>query len=75
MFLTKVMLRLDCNQYFQKEKFILGLPKLFSEKIKSKLREKINGHIPYDKLTYGEIISIITTEGITICNEFKLKHN
>ena len=28
---------------------------------------------PYDKLTYGEIISIITAEGIKLCNDFKLK--
>ena len=28
---------------------------------------------PYDKLTYGEIISIVTTEGISLCNDFKLK--
>ncbi|RVW24955.1 Enzymatic polyprotein [Vitis vinifera] len=72
-FLTKVMLRSDCNQSFWKEKFISGLPKLFSERIRIKIREQYNGQIPYDKLTYGEIISIVTAEGIKLCNDFKLK--
>ncbi|WJZ92793.1 hypothetical protein VitviT2T_011770 [Vitis vinifera] len=72
-FLTKVMLRSDCNQSFWKEKFISGLPKFFSERIRIKIREQYNGQIPYDKLTYGEIISIVTAEGIKLCNDFKLK--
>ncbi|RVW73468.1 hypothetical protein CK203_057924 [Vitis vinifera] len=38
-----------------------------------KIREQYNGQIPYDKLTYGEIISIVTGEGIKLCNDFKLK--
>ena len=59
-FVTKVMLRSDCNQSFWKEKFISGLPRLFSERIKIKLRDQLNGQIPYDKLTYREIISIVT---------------
>ena len=74
MFLTKVVLRLDYNQSFWKEIFISGLPKLFSKMIRIKIKKKqFNGHIPYYKLTYGEIISIITTEGISLCNDFKLK--
>ena len=72
-FLTKVMLRSDCNQSFWKEKFISGLPRLFFERIRIKIREQFNGQIPYDKLTYGEIISIVTAEGIKLCNDFKLK--
>ncbi|RVW30915.1 hypothetical protein CK203_116409 [Vitis vinifera] len=72
-FLTKVMLRSDCNQSFWKEKFISGLPKLFSERIRIKIMEQYNGQIPYDKLTYGEIIGIVTAEGIKLCNDFKLK--
>ena len=73
MFLTKVMLKSDCKQSFWKEKFILGLSRLFFEKIKIKIREQFNGQIPYDKLTYGEIISIVIIEGISLCNDFKLK--
>ena len=67
------MLRSDCNQSFWKEKFILGLPKLFFERIRIKIREQFNGQIPYDKLSYGEIISIVTSEAIKLCNDFKLK--
>ena len=59
-FLTKVMLRSDCNQSFWKEKFISRLPRLFSERFRIKIREQFNGQIPYHKLTYGEIISIVT---------------
>ena len=72
-FLTKVMLRPDYSQSFWKEKFILGLPRLFSKQIRIKIREQFNGQIPYDKLTFGEIISIVTEEGISLCNDFKLK--
>ena len=72
-FLTKVMLRLDCNQSFWKEKFILGLPRLFSERIRINIREQFNGQIPYDKLTFGEITSIVTVERIGLWNDFKLK--
>ena len=38
-FLTKVMLRSNCNKSFWKEKFISGLPRLFSERIRIKIRE------------------------------------
>ena len=71
--LTKVMLKPDYNQSFQKEKFILGLPRLFFENIRIKIKEQFNGQIPYNKLTFREIISIVTTEGISLCNDFKLK--
>ena len=59
--LTKVMLRSYCNKSFRKEKFISRLPRLFSERIRIKIGEQFNGQILYDKLTYGEIISIVTT--------------
>ena len=73
MFLTKVMLRSYCNQSFWKEKFMWVLPKKISENIRIKIREQFNGKIMYDKLTYGEIISIIIVKGINLCNDFKLK--
>ena len=38
-FLTKVMLRSDYNKSFWKEKFILGLPRLFSKRIRIKVKE------------------------------------
>ena len=42
-FLTRVMLRSDNNQPFWKEKFLDEIPKLLREKVKAKLREKIEG--------------------------------
>ncbi|XP_059663551.1 uncharacterized protein LOC132309243 [Cornus florida] len=72
-FLSKVLTRTDCNQAFWKEKFIAGLPNLFAEIIRKQFRSKHNGHIPYDSLTYGDIISTITAEGIALCTYFKLQ--
>jgi len=72
MFLTKVMLRPDCREPYWKERFIAGLPNLFAEKIRNKLREKYNNHIPYKELTYGELISYINKEGLTICSNLRL---
>ncbi|KAL6316353.1 hypothetical protein AAG906_017990 [Vitis piasezkii] len=46
---------------------------VFLTKVMIKIREQYNGQIPYDKLTYGEIVSIVTAEGIKLCNDFKLK--
>ncbi|XP_059633184.1 uncharacterized protein LOC132275972 [Cornus florida] len=72
-FLSKVLIRIDCNQAFWKKKFIAGLPNLFAERIRKHFRSKHNGHIPYDSLTYGDIISTITAEGIALCIDFKLQ--
>ena len=69
------MLRLDYNQSFWKEKFVSSLPRFFSERIRIKTREQFNGQIPYDKLIYGEIINMVTVEGISLCNDFKLKQH
>ena len=52
------MLRDDSNQPFWKEKFINGLPKLFAHKIRQVLSNE-TGHINYDSLTYGNIITVI----------------
>ena len=43
-----------------------------SKRIRIKIREQFKGQIPYDKLTYEEIISIATIESIKQCNDFKL---
>ncbi|GAV92401.1 zf-CCHC domain-containing protein [Cephalotus follicularis] len=57
-FMIKFLTREDANQPYWKEKFITGLPTLFAEKIKNKYREKHKGVVPYEKLTYGDIVSI-----------------
>ncbi|GAV92364.1 LOW QUALITY PROTEIN: zf-CCHC domain-containing protein, partial [Cephalotus follicularis] len=71
-FMTKVLTREDANQPYWKEKFITGLPTLFAEKIKNKYREKHKGVVPYEKLTYGDIVSTITKTGLEICYDIKM---
>ncbi|GAV88836.1 zf-CCHC domain-containing protein, partial [Cephalotus follicularis] len=71
-FMTKVLTREDANQPYWKEKFITGLPTLFAKKIKNKYREKHKGVVPYDKLTYGDIVSTITKTGLEICYDIKM---
>ncbi|GAV85198.1 LOW QUALITY PROTEIN: zf-CCHC domain-containing protein/MP domain-containing protein, partial [Cephalotus follicularis] len=71
-FMTKVLTREDANQPYWKEKFITGLPTLFAEKIKNKYREKHKGVVPYEKLTYGDIVSTITKTGLKICYDIKM---
>ena len=56
------MTREDCNQPFWKDKFITGLPSVFFEKIRTKIKNQTNGRIPYNKLTYGDLINIITMQ-------------
>ncbi|GAV93009.1 LOW QUALITY PROTEIN: hypothetical protein CFOL_v3_36387, partial [Cephalotus follicularis] len=48
------------------------LPTLFAEKIKNKYREKHKGVVPYEKLTYGDIVSTITKTGLEICYDIKM---
>ena len=72
-FFTAVLTHSDCNQSFWKEKFIAGLPNLFAERVRKTIKNKNDGHIPYDDLTYGDIISTITAEGIALCTDFKLQ--
>ncbi|GAV91444.1 LOW QUALITY PROTEIN: MP domain-containing protein, partial [Cephalotus follicularis] len=71
-FMTKVLTREDANQPYLKEKFITGLPSSFAEKIKNKYREKHKGVIPYEKLTYGDIVSTITKTGLEICYDIEM---
>ncbi|GAV80696.1 zf-CCHC domain-containing protein, partial [Cephalotus follicularis] len=71
-FMTKVLTREYANQPYWKEKFITGLPTLFAEKIKNKYREKHKGVVPYEKLTYVDIVSTITKTGLEICYDIKM---
>uniref|UniRef100_A0A151UGR5 Retrotransposon gag domain-containing protein n=1 Tax=Cajanus cajan TaxID=3821 RepID=A0A151UGR5_CAJCA len=73
-FMSKITLREDGFQGFWKERFIAGLPKLFSEKVKSKLETHFGRPIPYPSLTYGQIHSIVIETGIQVCNDFKLQN-
>ncbi|XP_021678567.2 uncharacterized protein LOC110663531 [Hevea brasiliensis] len=61
------------NQYdFWKEKFLSGLPSLFSERVNKQIRDKNDGSLPYNHYTYGELASEVVSAGITLCNELKI---
>ncbi|KAL2493399.1 Enzymatic polyprotein [Abeliophyllum distichum] len=71
-FLQKVMTRADCKFAFWKERFIAGLPKLFAERVRNSIKDK-HSNLPYDDLTFGQIIGFINKEGLSLCNDLKLK--
>ena len=73
-FLAKVMTITDARASFWKEKFLYGLPRAFNEKVQESLREKYNGTIPYDELTYGDLISEVKKEGLKLCSQLKLQY-
>ncbi|XP_070017384.1 uncharacterized protein [Nicotiana sylvestris] len=73
MFIEKVMVREDCNKPFWKERFFSGLPRLFVKKVRTKIRDRFNGQIPYDNLTYRDLISFINVTGLDLCTDLKLK--
>nr|KYP65886.1 hypothetical protein KK1_012162 [Cajanus cajan] len=68
-FMSKITLREDRFQGFWKERFLAGLPKLFSEKVKIRLESHFGKPIPFNTLTYGQIHSIIIDTGIQACND------
>ena len=69
------MQRSDANSEHWKAKFIDGLPPLFAERVRQKLRDNNDGqNIPYNSYTYGYIISVITQVGLSICNDMKLQY-
>ena len=73
MFLVKVMTRFDCGNHYWKKKFISRLPTLFAENIRQRIRDVYNGRIPYESLTYKELITFIDNEGLGFCTYLKLK--
>jgi len=73
-FLTCIMLMEDSNQPFWKEKFLAGLPILLGEKVRNKIKDTFTTKtIPYDQLTYGELVSFTKKEGLKICQDLKLQ--
>ncbi|KAK2975741.1 hypothetical protein RJ640_022747 [Escallonia rubra] len=73
-FLSKLYQRSDAQQDFWKERFIAGLPNLFSERVRTRIRNKHNGALPFFLYTFGELISEICAEGLVLCNDIKLKN-
>ena len=73
-FLAKLMTRADARASFWKERFLYGLPRAFNEKVQESLKERNNGTIPYDELTYGDLISEVKKEGLKLCSQLKLQY-
>ena len=72
MFITKVMLRDDCNNNYSKERFLSGLPPHFEEKVRCKITDRYEGKIPYSEMTYGDLTSLIHFVDIELCTNLKL---
>ena len=72
-FLAKLFFRPDARASFWKERFLYGLPRAMHEKVQGSLREKYNGTIPYEALTYGDLISEVKKEGLKLCSQLRLQ--
>ncbi|KAH9800890.1 hypothetical protein KPL71_000829 [Citrus sinensis] len=72
-FFTRLFLRDDANHVTWKEKFLAGLPTLLGEKVRNSIKALYDNRIPYDELTYGELVSFVSKEGLKICQDLKLQ--
>ncbi|KAL4196544.1 hypothetical protein AMTRI_Chr04g183780 [Amborella trichopoda] len=72
-FFSRLLIREDCQLDHWREKFIAGLPYLFAERVKERLRKKHNGIIVYSSYTLGELSAEICAEGLALCTDMKLK--
>ncbi|KAH9658375.1 hypothetical protein KPL70_023466 [Citrus sinensis] len=72
-FFSRLFLRDDANHITWKEKFLAGLPTLLGEKVRNSIKTLYDNRIPYDELTYGELVSFVNKEGLKICQDLKLQ--
>ncbi|KAG4907205.1 hypothetical protein JHK82_055868 [Glycine max] len=73
-FLTRVYTREDSQQPFWKEKFLVGLPRSLGDKVRDKIRsQSFNGDIPYEILSYGQLISYVQKVALKICQDDKIQ--
>ncbi|KAL5133896.1 hypothetical protein HKD37_03G007156 [Glycine soja] len=73
-FLTRVYTREDSQQPFWKEKFLAGLPRSLGDKVRDKIRsQSANGDIPYESLSYGQLISYAQKVALKICQDDKIQ--
>ncbi|KAH9663275.1 hypothetical protein KPL70_019618 [Citrus sinensis] len=72
-FFTRLFLRDDANHITWKEKFLAGLPTLLGENVRNSIKALYDNRIPYDELTYGELVSFVNKEGLKICQDLKLQ--
>ena len=72
-FPSRVFQLSDCNSAVWKEKFVSGLPSLFGENVRESVRQHYYNTLPYDQISYGELIQRINQIGLAFCNDLKLK--
>ena len=68
------MIREDARAPYWKERFLYGLPRALTERVQETLREKYNGTILYEDLTYGDLISEVKKEGLRLCSQLRLQY-
>ena len=74
MFLTHVLKRPDSNAPFWKEKFITGLPNLFSQRVMTNLQKEMGTeYIDFTLMTYGQLFAFIKKEALAACQELKFQ--
>ena len=71
-YFAKVHTRTDCNQPYWKERFLNGLPKVFSQRVQLRIKEMYNVIIPYDSLTYGQLANFVSQEALNLCSLIKV---
>ena len=73
-FLTRVYTREDSQQPFWKEKFLVGLLRSLGDKVRDKIHSQfVNGDIPYESLSYGQLISYVQKVALKICQDDKIQ--
>ncbi|KAH9752751.1 hypothetical protein KPL71_014830 [Citrus sinensis] len=70
-FFTRLFLRDDANHVTWKEKFLAGLPTILRENVRNSIKALYDNRIPYDELTYGELVSFVNKEGLKFRCMFK----
>ena len=52
---------------------LVDYPLIFAEKVQSKIRDRCEGKIPYSKMTYGDLTSLIHFVAMELYTDLKLK--
>lgn len=73
-FLSLLFQRDDSALDSSKYRFLAGLPPLFVERIRTRLRNQYNGTIPYSSFTFGKLINGVVLERLSLYNGLNLKN-
>ncbi|KAL4189374.1 hypothetical protein AMTRI_Chr08g165120 [Amborella trichopoda] len=72
-FFSRLLTREDSHLDHWKKKFVAGLPYLFAEKVRTRLKNKHGGNIQYSNYTLGELSAEICAKELALCTDMKLK--